>query len=115
MTNGMEQAVQLIRSGQRFLLTCHVMPDADAIGSMLGLAAILRSLGKEIVLYNRDQVPDMLDFLAGADEVRSSLPAGMRFDATFITDTAARSLLPRTFPPPAITAARDHRSPCLAR
>jgi phosphoesterase RecJ-like protein len=108
---GLEQAVQLIRTGQRFLLTCHVMPDADAIGSMLGLAEILRSLGKEVVLYNRDQVPDMLTFLAGSDEVRSSLPAGMRFDATFITDTAARNLLPRTFPPHAISGPRvivDH-------
>jgi len=108
---GLDQAVQLIRTGQRFLLTCHVMPDADAIGSMLGLAEILRSLGKEVVLYNRDQVPDMLTFLAGSDEVRSSLPAGMRFDATFITDTAARNLLPRTFPPHAISGPRvivDH-------
>jgi phosphoesterase RecJ-like protein len=87
------------------------MPDADAIGSMLGLAEVLRSLGKEVVLYNRDQVPDMLGFLAGSDEVRSSLPPGMRFDATFITDTAARNLLPRTFPPHAISGPRviiDH-------
>lgn len=108
---GLEQAVRLIRSGQRFLLTCHVMPDADAVGSMLGLAEILRALGKEVVLYNRDPVPDMLGFLAGADQVRSALPAGMRFDATFITDTAARNLLPRTFPPAAITGPRviiDH-------
>lgn len=108
---GLEQAVHIIRTGQRFLLTCHVMPDADAVGSMLGLAEVLRSLGKEVVLYNRDQVPDMLSFLAGSDEVRSSLPAGMRFDATFITDTAARNLLPRTFPPPAISGPRviiDH-------
>jgi phosphoesterase RecJ-like protein len=108
---GLDQAVQIIRSGQRFLLTCHVMPDADAIGSMLGLAEILRALGKEVVLYNRDQVPDMLGFLSGADQVRSALPAGMRFDATFITDTAARNLLPRAFPPVGITGPRviiDH-------
>ena len=80
---GLEQAVQLIHSGKRFLLTCHVMPDADAIGSMLGLAEILRSLGKEVVLYNRDQVPDMLTFLAGSDEVRSSLPAGISTASVF--------------------------------
>lgn len=108
---GLEQAVQLIRDGKRFLLTCHVLPDADAIGSMLGLAEILRALGKEVVLYNRDQVPEMLSFLQGVEDVRSSLPPGMRFDATFITDTAARSLLPRTFPPTAISGPRviiDH-------
>ena len=57
MTGGMAEAVKLIRGGQRFLLTCHVLPDPDAVGSMLGLAEILRSLGKEVVLYNRDRVP----------------------------------------------------------
>lgn len=96
-------AVKLVREGQRFLLTCHVLPDADALGSMLGLAAVLRSLGKDVYLYNRDPVPPQLRFLPGSEEVRSALPAGAIFDATFVTDTAARKLLPRTFPPKAIT------------
>jgi phosphoesterase RecJ-like protein len=111
VTNGFEQAVKLIRDGERFLLTCHVLPDADAVGSMLGLAAILRTLGKEVVLYNRDPVPDLVRFLDGVDEIRSSVPSGMRFDATLITDTAARSLLPRTLPARAISGPRiviDH-------
>lgn len=109
--NGFEQAINLIQSGQRFLLTCHVLPDPDAVGSMLGLAAVLRTLGKEVVLYNRDTVPDSVAFLPGAEDVRSGIPAGSRFDATLITDTAARSLLPRSFPPRAISGPRviiDH-------
>jgi phosphoesterase RecJ-like protein len=111
VTNGFDQAVKLIRDGERFLLTCHVLPDADAVGSMLGLAAILKTLGKEVVLYNRDPAPDLVGFLCGVDEIRSSIPAGMRFDATLITDTAARSLLPRTLPARAISGPRiviDH-------
>lgn len=99
----LDQAVLLIKRGQRFLLTCHVLPDADAVGSMLGLAAVLRSLGKEVVLYNRDALPEAVTFLAGCDEILQSIPAGMRFDATLITDTAARSLLPRVLPPPSIS------------
>jgi phosphoesterase RecJ-like protein len=100
----LDNAVRLIRGGQRFLLTCHVMPDADALGSMLGLAAVLRSLGKDVVLYNRDPVPPQLRFLPGSDSVRSSLPAGdAGFDATFVTDTAARTLLPRHFPDRSVT------------
>ncbi len=96
-------AVKLARDGQRFLLTCHVLPDADALGSMLGLAVILRTLGKEVYLYNRDPVPPQLRFLPGWEDVRAVLPAGAKYDATFITDTAARSLLPKHFPPKAIT------------
>jgi len=108
---GFDEAVRLIRNGQRFLLTCHVLPDADAVGSMLGLAEILKSLGKEVVMYNRDPVPDTVGFLPGVDEIRQSIPPGMRFDATLITDTAARSLLPRTLPTQAVAGPRiiiDH-------
>jgi bifunctional oligoribonuclease and PAP phosphatase NrnA len=103
MSSSLANAVKLVRDGRRFLLTCHVLPDADAIGSMLGLAEVLRSLGKEVYLYNRDPVPEQLLFLPGAASVKSSLPPGMSFDATFVTDTAARALLPRQFPPRSVT------------
>jgi phosphoesterase RecJ-like protein len=109
--NALAQAVQVIRAGQRFLLTCHVLPDADAVGSMVGLAEVLRSLGKEVVLYNRDPIPDMLSFLPGVEQIRQNIQPGQRFDATLITDTAARTLLPRTLPPRAQTGPRvilDH-------
>src|SRR4029077_19382892 len=103
MSNGFEQAVELIRNGNSFLLTCHLLPDADAIGSMLGLAEVLKALGKQVVLYNRDPAPDLVGFLQGVAEIRQSVPASMRFDATLITDTAARSLLPRLLPARAVS------------
>jgi len=103
MSGSLAQAVKLVREGHRFLLTCHILPDADAVGSMLGLADVLLSLGKEVYLYNRDPVPEQLRFLPGAATIQSALPTGASFDATFVTDTAARSLLPRQFPGPSVT------------
>jgi phosphoesterase RecJ-like protein len=103
MSGSLESAIKLVREGRRFLLTCHVLPDADAVGSMLGLAEIFKSLGKEVYLYNRDPVPEQLHFLPGTEAVLSAPPPGMTFDATFVTDTAARSLLPRQFPPRSVT------------
>lgn len=103
MNAQLAQAVKLVQGGRSFLLTCHVLPDADAVGSMLGLSEVLRALGKDVYLYNRDPVPEQLRFLPGADAVQSSLPVGASFDATFVTDTAARSLLPRHFPPTGVT------------
>ena len=79
MKQGFDEAVRLIRAGQNFLLTCHVLPDADAVGSMLGLAEVLKALGKNVVLYNRDPVPDMVTFLPGVEEIRQSIPAGDAF------------------------------------
>lgn len=98
MSANLAQAVKLVRAGHRFLLTCHVLPDADAVGSMLGLAEVLIALGKEVYLYNRDPIPEALRFLPRTSEVHTTLPQSGSFDATFVTDTAARSLLPRQFP-----------------
>lgn len=87
------RAIELIRGGSRFLVTCHVRPDADALGSALGLAAALRALGKEAVVYSHGGVPALVAFLEGAEGVVGALPEGA-FDATFVTDTAARELVP---------------------
>ncbi|AKF06243.1 DHH family phosphoesterase [Sandaracinus amylolyticus] len=87
------RAVELVRAGSRFLVTCHVRPDADALGSALGLAAILRSIGKDALVYSQDGVPPLLQFLDGKEKVARDVPPG-RFDATFVMDAAARELVP---------------------
>jgi bifunctional oligoribonuclease and PAP phosphatase NrnA len=55
--------VEIVRSHQRFLLTCHIRPDCDALGSELGMAAILEQLGKDVLLVNDFAVPPNLAFL----------------------------------------------------
>ncbi|HZA89097.1 MAG TPA: bifunctional oligoribonuclease/PAP phosphatase NrnA [Solirubrobacterales bacterium] len=40
-----------IRAADRFLLTTHENPDGDALGSLLALHRILRSLGKDSVMF----------------------------------------------------------------
>ena len=37
----------LIDDAQSIVLCCHQHPDGDALGAMLGVADVLRSLGKE--------------------------------------------------------------------
>ncbi|MDQ3035810.1 MAG: DHH family phosphoesterase [Myxococcota bacterium] len=95
------EAARLVHAGKRFLVTCHVRPDADALGSALGLAGILRALGKEAVVFSQDGVPPMLSFLHGRDEVCAVVPSG-RYDATFVMDAAARELVPK-LPDSAVT------------
>jgi phosphoesterase RecJ-like protein len=91
-----EQTLKLVREGSRFLVTCHRRPDADALGSAIGLAEILRSLGKEAFVWVPEVLaPNLLFFAAG--RVDHVLPEGT-FDATFVMDTAARSLLPKGLP-----------------
>lgn len=73
-----EVAAALTRPGERFVVTSHHNPDGDAIGSLLGLARALRSLGCDVVLAHADSpaVPADLLFLVGeGEEFVQELPA----------------------------------------
>lgn len=58
-----------IEESERVVLTCHVRPDGDAIGSTLGLWHLLRSLGKEAFVIVPDKAPVSLSFLPGFKEI----------------------------------------------
>ncbi|HEV3073403.1 MAG TPA: bifunctional oligoribonuclease/PAP phosphatase NrnA, partial [Thermoanaerobaculia bacterium] len=79
-----------IRQGNRFLLTSHVNPDGDAIGSELGLARLLRRLGKGAVVWNLDPIPAIYRPLPGSDRVHSGAepPAGFpeKFDSIVVLE-----------------------------
>lgn len=60
---------KLIDDSNRIILTCHVHPDGDAIGSTLGLWHVLRKLGKDVAVVVPDQLPKSLRFLPGAEEI----------------------------------------------
>ena len=61
---------ELIKVHQKFLLSCHVRPDADALGSELALACFLKSMGKEVRIINPSVHPKGLAFLVKEHEVR---------------------------------------------
>jgi phosphoesterase RecJ-like protein len=58
-----------IRSRQRFVITSHVRPDGDAIGSSLAMAYALRALGKEARVVFRDQPPAPLQVFPGVSGI----------------------------------------------
>ncbi len=95
-----EDAIALIERGQRFLVACHRRPDADALGSALGLAEVLRAFGKEVAIFVPDALPLSLRFLARDDILREA-PEGP-FDASFVMDTASTALLPKGLPGPEV-------------
>ena len=55
--------VELVKSHSRFLLTSHIRPDCDALGSELGLAGVLESLGKRVTIVNGQATPPNLAFI----------------------------------------------------
>jgi len=61
----------LIDAHEHFLLTTHISPDGDAIGSELGLARYLRRLGKSVTILNDDDLPDHLAWLPEAGRIET--------------------------------------------
>ena len=53
----------IIHNNQTFLLTTHVHPDGDAIGSELSLYYLLKSLGKNVLIINNSPIPELYCFL----------------------------------------------------
>ena len=66
-----------LRAGQRFVLTSHVRPDCDALGSELGLAGILGAVGKDVRIVNAQATPANLKWI-DPDRRIESLAEGVK-------------------------------------
>ncbi len=58
----------LLSESDKIVITCHLTPDGDAIGSSLGLMHTLNAIGKSAVVVTPDMVPKNLMFLPGAKD-----------------------------------------------
>jgi len=93
-----ERVAEIVRAGQRFLLLTHRGPDGDGLGSMVGCAEVLRSLGKQPVMLLPDGAPEPLRDLSGVREAPRKLDSRARFDATLVFDCGDPRLLAGTLP-----------------
>ncbi len=82
----MQRILDAIRRGRTFLVVAHARPDGDSVGSTLGLYHMLRTAGKEPVVYSQDPIPDNYRFLPGSGDIVLELTAGRMFDAVFLLD-----------------------------
>jgi phosphoesterase RecJ-like protein len=93
-----EQIVNEIKEGRRFLVASHQNPEGDAIGSSLALAIALKNLGKEVTTFNQDGVPKLLQFLPGTAEVSRKLPPDINYDCAFVVDCGDPELVGEQLP-----------------
>jgi phosphoesterase RecJ-like protein len=107
----LERAAEVLAAADSVLVTCHLGPDGDALGSMLALAALLAARGKQVTIYNPDLVPRHLKWLPGAKRLVHRLPRDARFAATCVLDCGDARLLGKAFPGPEVSGtviALDH-------
>jgi phosphoesterase RecJ-like protein len=83
----LDKVALTIKEYERFLLTWHVDPDPDSVGSGLALLKALEQMGKEAVCISPDPLGDWYDFLPGVDTCLT-FHAGMEldFDAAIVLD-----------------------------
>ncbi len=88
------QLAKLVHAHQTFTLTSHIRPDCDALGSELGMAGVLRTLGKDVVISNGQATPPNLAFIDPERQIRvlgAEITAAEidRRDVLIVLDTSA--------------------------
>lgn len=81
------QAVQeALSKARRCLVSMHVSPEGDALGSALALALALKEMGKDALVVNQDPVPRVLDFLPTHGLYRQTTAIDKGYDLVVIVD-----------------------------
>ena len=78
--------VERLRGAQHILTICHRDPEADALGSALGLALALETLGKRVTPVCADSVPAMYDFMPHIGRFRQDPDPSVEYDLIVVGD-----------------------------
>jgi len=82
----MKKISEEILKHRKFLITTHVEPDGDAVGSTLAMWHALKAMNKEVVACLADPVPPIYRFLPGSREILSEVPLGFSPDCVIVLD-----------------------------
>jgi phosphoesterase RecJ-like protein len=95
----LSELVAPILGASQIVAFCHVNPDGDAIGSLLGLGHLLDALPGErtVVLACQDPAPEALLFVPGVGRIVDTLPAGFRPDLVISLDASDPARLGKIF------------------
>ena len=97
------KAVDMMNKSKRILITTHTKPDGDALGCIVAMSEVLRSLGKEVKTLILSPAPQWYRFILdekipvlGKDIQLKELKAGQygEFDLIIILDTNSPGQLP---------------------
>ena len=85
----LDTILDLIRGAEHIALVCHLSPDGDAMGSMLGMRLGLEKMGKQVSAFCQDPVPRNLTYLPGSECVQGPAAVGTeRYDLLLALDCA---------------------------
>lgn len=71
MNRSAQEIYAVLRHYQHIVVTAHVSPDGDAIGSVVALYHALKGLGKDVHMVLDDTIDDKFFFLPGVTDIRT--------------------------------------------
>lgn len=73
MNNSLQEITDAIRAYDHILITAHILPDGDSVGSVTGLGLALEGIGKKVTMVMHGKVPELYDFLEGSEKIVTPL------------------------------------------
>ena len=84
----LRRIAEIIEGHSSFLVTGHIDPDGDCMGSMLAIGLYLRGIGRDVICYAPGDISDRFRDLPGADMlVTREEVEGSGFEAVFTVDS----------------------------
>ena len=91
MKQVLKELKKAVAKAKTAVITTHIDPDGDAIGSVLALGMILEKIGLSVTLYSADDIPKIYRFLPGIEKIKKEIFPHFRFDLAFIVDCSLLS------------------------
>jgi phosphoesterase RecJ-like protein len=79
-----KELVKILKEKDNFVLSPHLNPDPDALGSTFGLGIILNKLNKNFAIYLEEEIPPEFQFLPLKDKITNNIDE--KFNVAIILD-----------------------------
>ena len=84
----LDKIIRAVKGSRTFAIGGHMRPDGDCIGSQLAVAYALKDLGKKVMVFNQDEMPEKLAFLDPKKIVTGPKKTN-HYDCVMVTDCAS--------------------------
>ena len=74
----LKKIAQVLKKNNTFLITTHLHPDGDAIGSEIVFLGLLEDMGKEVIALNDTPLPPPFRFLPASRKITTEIPSNFR-------------------------------------
>ena len=88
MDFSLERTAKLLQSSNTIILTAHIQPDGDCLGSMLALNHYLVAIGKNVKMVLDDDIPTLFNFLPGQQAIVKPTKKVISADLLIVLDAS---------------------------